>query len=247
MHALNSSVWTHQFKVDRVLVPRNVATLVDAPKVEAYEPTLLTPAQAQQFLDAATSDRLEALYHVALSLGLREGETLGLRWQDVGLDAGTLRVAVALQPIHGKLVFVKPKTAKSQRTLPLPPPFVSILHQHKAWQLEERLLAGSSWREHDLVFPSRVGTPIHPSNLLRSFAALLKRAGLPRMRFHDLRHSCATFLALQGVPPHVAMEILGHSNIHTTLSIYTHVLDDSKREALNALGQLFKRADIELT
>jgi integrase len=169
---------------------------------------------------------------------------LGLRWQDVDLDAGTLRVAVALQNISGKLVLVKPKTAKSQRTLPLPPSLITALRQHKARLLQEQLLAGTRWKDHGLVFPTSVGTPISPRNLYRSFQALLDRAEVPRMRFHDLRHSCATLLAVQGVPPRVAMEILGHSNIHTTMQIYTHVLDDGKRDALTALDRLFGIAEV---
>jgi len=113
----------------------------------------------------------------------------------------------------------------------LSPSLVTALRHHKARQLEERLQLGAAWREHGLVFPSDVGTPISPSNMWRSFQSFLRRAAFPPMRFHDLRHSCGTFLALQGVPMRTAMEIMGHSTITTTAQIYMQVLDVSKRDA----------------
>jgi integrase len=105
--------------------------------------------------------------------------------------------------------------------------------------LEDQLLAGARWQEHGLVFTTRYGTPISPRNLVRSFKALLQRAGLPDMRFHDLRHSCASLLAAQGVPARVAMEVLGHASIQTTQNIYTHVFDDAKRQAADVMERLF--------
>ena len=174
------------------LVPRNVAALTDAPKVERFTTHPLTQVQARQLLTAAQGDRLEALYCVALSLGLRQGEALGLRWEDVDLDAQTLRVAVALQSVGGKRVLSRPKTATSCRTLTMPAALIGKLREHRIRQLEEQQLAGTRWRDHGLVFASTVGTPMIPRNLVRSFKALLERAGLPDVRFHDLRHSCAS-------------------------------------------------------
>jgi integrase len=220
------------------LIPRNVAALTDAPPEERKVPKVLTPHDARALLEAARGERFEALYHVALALGLRQGELLGLRWQDVDLEAGTLRIEQTIKAVRNKLVIQSPKTRRSRRTLPLPPYVVEHLHRHRVRQLEEQLLAGKRWQEHDLVFASSVGTPIQPRNLLRAFHQLLAHAGLPRMRFHDLRHSCATLLAAQGVPPRVAMEILGHANISTTMNIYTQVLDDSTRQALFGMGTL---------
>ena len=222
------------------MVARNVATLVDPPKTEQAAITVLSPTQARTLLDAARGDRLEALYRVALSLGLRRGEALGLRWQDVDLERGILRVEVALQVMVGVApALVAPKTVNSRRTLPLPPMLVSALRAHRARQLEERLCAGTRWQDHDLVFSTSIGTPINPPNLVRTFHRLLERAGLPPMRFHDLRHSCATLLAAQGVPARVAMDILGHSDIRVTQNIYTHVFDDAKRQASDAMQRLF--------
>jgi integrase len=222
-------------------VPRNAAALTDPPKVERYSTRPLTAEQGEMLLEAARDDRLEALYRVALSLGLRQGEVLGLRWQDIDFDARTLRIEVALQSVGGTLQLAPPKTANSRRTLPLPAALVTALEAHRIRQLEERLVAGKRWKEHGLVFPTSVGTPISPRNLVRSFKALLKRAYLPDIRFHDLRHSCASILAAQGVPPRVAMEILGHASITTTQNIYTHVFDDAKRQAADVMDHVFGR------
>lgn len=226
------------------LVARNVASLTDAPTVERFPTHALPAHQAQTLLDAARGDRLEALYALALWLGLRRGEVLGLRWQDVNLEARTLRVEMAQQiAAGGKLELVAPKTERSRRTLPLPAALVPILRAHHTRQLTERLQAGQCWQDHDLVFCTRHGTPISPRNLVRSFKALLKRAGLPDIRFHDLRHSCASLLASAGVPARVAMDILGHTNISTTMNIYTRVFDDAKRQAADVMDRLFGGSD----
>ena len=176
-------------------VARNVATLVDPPKVVHYTVRVLTPSEAARFLAFTTGNRLEALYRVALSLGLRQGEALGLRWGDIDLDARSLRIAVALQPIGGELLLVGPKTAQARRTLPLPATLVAALRRHRARQDAERAKAGAAWQGRDLVFCTRTGMPIHRRNLIRAFHTLRERAGLPPMRFHDLRHSCLSLLA----------------------------------------------------
>ncbi len=221
------------------LVTRNVAELTKPPKVEESEIRVLTFEEAKHFLDAARGDPLEALYRVALSLALREGEVLGLRWQDIDFDAKTLTVKVALQAIDGKLELVSPKTKRSRRTLPLPDVLITALRTHRARQLEAKLLAGSDWEETGLVFTTRRGTPLHPRNLLRSFYAFLQRAGLPKIRFHDLRHSCLSILEAQGVSDRVRMEIAGHSDIRLTQNRYTHVYDESKRKAIGVMDVLF--------
>jgi integrase len=221
------------------LVARNVATLVEPPKVERFEIKPLAPTDANRLLDAARDDRLEALYRVALSLGLRQAEALGLRWEDIDLDKRTLRVSKALQVIKGEMQLVEPKTASARRILPLPSALVAALKAHRARQAAERLKMGEAWQDHDLVFCTRVGTPIHPRNLIRSFQALRERAGLPPMRFHDLRHSCLSLLAAQGVPARVAQEIAGHSDLRLTLSVYTHVYDEAKQQVADVMDKLF--------
>ena len=217
------------------IIFRNVATLVEPPRSVRSEVKVLTPEQAGAFLEAIKEDRLQALYTVALSLGLRQGEALGLRWQDLDFDNRTLRVNKALQRVNGKVQLVEPKTNRSRRTLPLPDSAVQSLCSHRVRQMEERLKAGERWHEAGFVFTTPIGTPLDPRNVLREYHAALKRAGLPRFRFHDLRHSCASLLLAQGVQPRTVMEILGHSQISITMDTYAHVMPAMMRDAADAM------------
>lgn len=217
------------------LVYRNVAALVSLPRIQKQEMKIFTPEQANAFLDYVKGHRLEALFVMALTLGLRRGELLGLRWSEVNLDAGQLRVNCALQRFDGKLHLVEPKTEKSRRVLPMPSLLMAALRAHRTRQLEERLALGSCWQETGFVFTSTIGTPLEPRNINRTFDALLKNAKLSKIRFHDLRHSCATFLLSQGVSPRTVMEILGHSQISLTMNTYSHVLPEMTRAAVSVM------------
>jgi len=223
------------------LVGRNAADLVDPPRIPHEEFRPLTPAEAQALLDAVTGDRLEALYSVALALGLRQGEALGLRWQDVDLEAGTLRVSHSLQRFGKAFQLVEPKTARSRRTLALPAIAAAALRAHRTKQLEERLAAGPLWEEHGLVFTRRNGMPLHGSNVTREFQRMLERANLRRLRFHDMRHACASLLIAQGVHPRVVMETLGHSQIGITMNLYGHVLPEAQRQAAAQMDAILAR------
>jgi len=224
------------------LVARNVATLVNPPSVRRPEVQPLTPDEARQLLDAIDGDRMAALYSVALALGVRQGEALGLRWEDVDLEAATLTIRKAMQRVHGKLELVDPKTTKSRRTVALPHVAVDALRAHRVRQLEERLLAGSRWHDEGLVFSTTIGTPLDGRNVTRHFQKLLLGAGLPRQRFHDLRHTCASLLLAQGVHPRVVMETLGHSQIKLTMDTYSHVIPQLQREAAGQMDALLSRA-----
>jgi integrase len=219
------------------LVFRNAAALADSPRIERFEVRMLTPEDAKQLLGAAENDRLAALYSVALALGLRQGEALGLSWKDIDFQSRRLHVRHGLQRIAGQLRLVEPKTRQSRRTIALPTVVIDALQHHKARQSQERLLAGTRWHETGLVFTSTIGTPIEVGNLRRQFWRVLEKAGLPRMRFHDLRHSCASLLLVQGVPARVVMETLGHSNISITMDTYTHVLPELQRQAADAMDR----------
>jgi integrase len=213
------------------LVARNVALLVDSPRLEKFEVQPISPEQARELLKAVQGDRLEALFTVALSLGLRRGEALGLRWSDIDFQARTLRVNHSLQRIQGSLVLSEPKTKTSRRVLDLPESLIAKLREHRTRQLEEKLLIGSRWQETGLVFTSGIGTPVDPRHVKRRLDPLLKRAGLPHYRIHDLRHFCASLLLAQGVPLKVVSEILGHSQISITADLYTHVLPSMRKDA----------------
>jgi integrase len=186
----------------------------------------LSPTEARRFLEAIRGDRLEALYTVALALGLRQGEALGLRWQDVNLETGTLFVRVALQKHKGEYVLAPVKTDKSRRVLRLPDVCIDSLRGHMARQRAEREAKGDvEWgNPWDLVFTDELGRPLSRYVVTRRFHRLLERAGLPKRSFHSLRHTAATLLLSQGVPLRVIQELLGHSQLSTTADIYTHVL-----------------------
>jgi integrase len=224
------------------IVARNAAALVDPPRVRHEEVSIMDPAQARAFLDAISGHRLEALYSVALAVGLRQGEALGLRWDDVNLESGQLEVRKQLQRLDSQYRLVEPKTNKSRRTLDLPGFAVDSLRQHRVHQIEERLAAGGDWEEWGLVFTTRRGTPLDAKNVTHRFQEFLARNNLPRMRFHDLRHACASLLLAQGEQARVVMEILGHSQISMTMNTYSHVIPALRREAARRMDTLLSEA-----
>ncbi|GIV18955.1 MAG: site-specific integrase [Armatimonadota bacterium] len=223
------------------LVPRNVAKLVDAPRVENREVQPFTVEELVKLLDVARGHRLYALFVLAVALGLRQGELLGLRWQDVDFERGTLTVAVQLQTIDGKQVLVEPKTARSRRTLQLPQFVLDVLQQHLANQLLEKAQSGESWREHGLVFASSVGTPVPARNLLRVWYSLLRKAGLPKRPFHTLRHTAASYLLAMGCDLRTVQQVLGHSQVGLTANLYTHVMPTLLQDAAQKMDALFRR------
>lgn len=223
----------------RSLVGRNVASLADPPKVVEREVRPLSPDGARQLLAAVRGDRLEALFTVALALGLRQSEALGLRWSDVDEDRRELHVDRTLQRIAGEYVTQEPKTTKSRRTVALPSPVIVSLREHRDRQAFDRARARGGWEgEHwgSLVFCNEVGAPLSGTSVTHRFQRLLEAAGLPAMRYHDLRHGAASLMAVQGVPVRVAMEILGHSQISTTMNIYAHVAPEHQREAVDRIA-----------
>lgn len=220
------------------LVPVNVARLVDPPRVRQHEIQPLSPDQAKQLIQALSGHRFEALYTITLATGLRRGEVLGLRWGDVDLDAGTVTVRAALQRIDGILQLVEPKTERSRRTVDLAGFAEAALRAHRVRQLEERLSAGSGWRETDLVFCTTIGTALDGRNVSRHFERILAAADLPRIRFHDLRHTCASLMLAQGEHARTIMEVLGHSQISLTMNTYAHVMPAVKKDAAKRLDAL---------
>ncbi len=220
------------------MVARNVAAVVDPPRVVRTEVHPLTVEEARVFLAAVEGDRLETLYRLTISLGLRMGEVLGLAWDDVDLGSGTVRVRRALQRVDGRLILKEPKTERSRRTLTLPATLAASLRAHRVRQAEERLKLGPHWVDIGLVFTTPLGTPLEPSNVLKRFKVHLAGAGLPKQRFHDLRHCAASLLIAQLVPIEVVRSILGHAHISTTLDIYAHILPDAHREAAEQMDAI---------
>ena len=223
------------------IVQRNVVALVKPPRPTHQEMHVLTSEQARIFLAAVVHDPLDALYVLALTTGMRRGELLALHWAAVNLDAGFVQVRFTLQHLVGQVVYSPPKTARSRRKVALSVLAIAALQKHRERQERERALAGADWVENDLVFPNAHGGPMEGSYFLRrKFAPMLKRAGLPHIRFHDLRHTAATLLLMQGIHPKIVSEMLGHSTVSITLDTYSHVLPDMQRDATEAFDRLFR-------
>ena len=217
-------------------IPRNVARLVDMPRVPRRHGPAMTADDARAILAAVEGDRYEAA--VALGLcGLRLGEVLGLAWHDVDLDAGSAAIRYQLRG-SGKAGRLAPlKTVASERSLSLPAFAVSRLRAHEAAQLLERIASGTA-TEPGLVFVTPRGWPVSGSWLTKHYQALLAAAGLPRQRFHDLRHGTATLLAAAGVHPRVAQEYLRHASSRVTMDVYTHVVAAQERDAADVLDRM---------
>lgn len=229
------------------MLGRNVATLVDLPPARTYDVRALSIDDARAMLDAVRGDGLEPLVTVALATGLRQGEALALRWSDIDLDGGQLTVRHTLHRSGGRVTLTEPKTKRSRRAVTLPTFAVAALKRQRDWfQAQQRMLAGSRWQGPDCpsdpagyVFTSSIGTPLDGANVTKRLQARLAAAGLPRMRFHDLRHGAATLLLAQGVHPRVVMETLGHSQIAVTMNTYSHVVPALQREAADRLDAAF--------
>lgn len=228
-----------QRAVEDGVLGRNVAALVgrsNRPKVRRIEMrTIASDDQPRRFLESAKGERLEALLVLAITTGMRRGELLALRWKDVDLKRGVLAVTGALQGgRRDRLTIDTPKSGKA-RSVALGAVAVNALRAHQARQEEERDLIGPEWRDLGLVFATEWGDYLSPSTLRDALDRVLAKAGLPRIRFHDLRHTAATLMLSRGVHPKMASEMLGHSTVAITLDLYSHVTANLQRQAADAI------------
>jgi integrase len=224
------------------LVDRKISDLVDAPRGPAPDITTWSPDETAEFLSYADRSDLAALWRLALLCGMRRGEILGLRWEDVDLDRATLAVRRTL--IRGKggsWELGQPKTKASRRSIALPDSCVQALQKHRAAQRAERLRLGPVWEDNEFVFTNRTGGPLHVNSLVAQFGRLTRDSGVPKIRFHDMRHTCATLLLAEGVHPKIVQERLGHSEISMTLNRYSHVTPTMQRQAADTLDSLISR------
>lgn len=220
------------------LVSKNVADLAEAPKVKRKIPQTLSVNEVQKLLSVTRESRLFPLYVLAVTTGMREGELLALDYESVNFLNNTIQVKHSVQQLaHKGIVITEPKTEKSKRTIVVPSFAMSIL-----W--EYQLKAGSVT---GLIFHTSSGKPISPRNMVREFKLYLKKAKLPEIRFHDLRHTAATLLLSEGVHPKVVQEMLGHSQINLTLDTYSHVLPTIQAEAAERMNSLLGTAYLRLT
>ena len=222
------------------LMSRNVAEAVTAPKGRKREMLTLDREQTRRLFLTAKGDRLETLYVLAVTAGLRQGELLGLRWTDIDLEAGTLTVKRSLGYEKDGPYYTEGKRDRSRRRVELGPSTTAALKAHRKRQNEERLAYAGLWEDHELIFPDENGRPIRARNLNRRFQKLLQRAELEDLglTFHGLRHTCATLMLLKDVPIKVVSERLGHADVALTLRIYSHVLPGMQKNAADGLDEM---------
>ena len=237
------------------LIPSNPASLVTPPRVEHREMAAMDPDQTRHFLNAARGTPLEALWVLAVTTGLRQGELLALQWAEVDLDGASVRVTGTLTRINVEVasaghpkthrVTAPPKSARSRRRVEVGTLAVDALREHRRRQVEQRLHAGTLWVDRDLVFSGATGGHLHPDQLNRELRSLLTTAGLPTIRFHDLRHTAASLLLGRDVNPKKVSEMLGHSTVAITLDTYSHVLPTMHREAAQVMDDLLGTAQVQ--
>ncbi len=220
------------------LLARNPAQHVEMPRVEQKEMKTWSTGQAREFIGFIRGDRLEALWILMLTSGMRRGELIGLKWADVDLDAGRLAVRRARVAVGYQIVWSSPKTAKSARVIALDPATCEVLRAHRARQDAEKALVGDSYHDEDILFAKPDGSSLHPDYVSQRFGRLVKKAGLTMIRPHDTRHTAATLLLEAGIPVKVVSERLGHSTTSTTADLYQHVAPHMQEEAANKLGAM---------
>jgi integrase len=224
----------------RMIVRNPAAAKLDLPRMVRPPMRTWSADDAKCFLQSTASDRLGAVWALMVSTGLRRGEVLGLRWSDVDLELGRVSITQTVVVLANSAQLSEPKTAAGRRTVYLHSSLTEVLKRRKAEQAGERLLAGSAWEDHGLVFTTALGTPIHPRNLSRDFHLAVREAGVPSIRLHDLRHTAATLALTGGAHPKQVQEMLGHARVAITLDVYSHVSEQMHAEAADRIGrQLF--------
>lgn len=222
------------------LIVRNVAKLVEPPRAAARDLSPWSLDETLDFLAASRRDPLYAAFVLAIAMGLRRGELVGLRWNDIDLENRVLLVRQQVQRRRGVLYNDETKGRRS-RAIPLPAMCLAPLRWHRMRQKATYEAAGTEWTTAGYVFATRTGRPVEPRNVHRSFIRVSETASLRLIRLHDARHGCATLLTAAGVAPRVVMEILGHSQISLTMDVYTHVVQDTQREAISHMDRLLTR------
>jgi integrase len=219
-------------------VPTNVARLSRPPKMVRPEGRTLTRDQAQQLLETLKTHRHESLYLLMLSTGMRRGEALGLRWEDLNLESGVVRIKRNLKREGGRIVTADTKTLKSRRAVNVPTTVLEALQRNRELQDVERVNLGEAWVDSGFIFTTSIGTPIDPRNLYREFSQICERAGLGHWHPHELRHSAASLMLASGVKLQVVSEVLGHSSIRMTADVYGHILDPDRQHAASAMSEV---------
>ncbi|MBU0511343.1 MAG: site-specific integrase, partial [Chloroflexi bacterium] len=217
------------------------------PRSDQKEMEIFNEDEVMRFLITVRDNRRAALYHLAVKTGMRQGELLGLKWSDLDWKRGTIRVQRQVQRIQGQgMVFRPPKTKAGRRTIQLGEQTLNTLRDHLIKQQLEKDVAGERWKDHNLIFPSTIGTPMGANNLWRDFKKQLAKADLRIIRFHDLRHTAASLMLNHGVPVLVVSKILGHSKTSTTLDIYGHLIPIMQEEAARIMDEIITPIPVDM-
>jgi integrase len=229
------------------MIGRNPTDAVDPPRYQPEEMKFYDEAQVSQLILAARGDRYEALYSLAIVTGMRQSELLALLWSDLYWQKQTLRVQRQLKRENRRDgYFTSPKTKAGKRSLNLGAATIGQLRDHYERQRLDRMAAGDRWMENDLIFPSINGTPLDQSNLYKRFKRLIRAAGLPEVRFHDLRHTAASLMLNHGIPPIIVARRLGHSKVSITLDTYGHLMPEMQNEAADLMDELVTPIEVQL-
>lgn len=236
LHRIVKQALSHAVKWE--VLTRNVADATSPPKIQRQQMDMWDVPTINHFLEVCKDSRFSDLYHVAVFTGMRRSELCGLKWDQVDLVRGNLRVVSTLQRIarHG-LVEGQPKTTRSRRSIALNPDAVEVLQSIKGEQIGRQLEAGPIWQNLGYVFTQADGLPVAPDMISKDFCSLVRKQGLPQLIFHGLRHAFASLMLSSGVNLKVTSEMLGHSNIAITGDIYSHVLPGLQEEAVLALSR----------
>ncbi len=247
VHSVIHRALVHAVKLGSI--PRNPDDATTPPKPKTVEMQFLDENQVQQLLITAKArnDRLFALYHLAIATGMRQGELLGLKWSDLEWEQGLLQVQRQLTiKKGGGFEFTAPKTKSGIRRIDLGENTLRILREHRQQQLVQMQMAGETWQENDLIFPSEIGTTSDRDNIRKDFKRLLKEAGLPAIRFHDLRHTGASLLLNNGIPVIIVSRRLGHARPSITLDVYGHLMPGKQKEVAMLMDQLLTPIQIQI-
>jgi integrase len=228
---------------------RNPDDATIPPKPRQKEMQFLDEEQVQRFLITAQAmnDRFYALYYLAIASGMRLGEILALQWDDLDLERGTLKVQRQLTKCKNGFRFTVPKTKAGIRQIDLGNSTVDVLKAHLRMQQAEKVIAGDSWEDYNLVFPSMVGTPMNRSNLHKKYKSILKNSGLPLIRFHDLRHTAASLMLNNGIPVIIVSKRLGHAQPSITLDVYGHLIPSKQQEVAILMDELLTPIQVKFT
>lgn len=228
-----------QDAVNWQVIKNNPCDSVESPKAKKYRADVYDKEDIKKLITALSGHELEAHVSLALFLGLRRGELLALKWSDINYKDSTITIQSNLVVANSNLVLKEPKTEDSMRTIVLTHEILEILRKYKISQKEQKLRFGKHYKDDDFIFTKEDGELINPGSFSHTFSDFLKKSNLRHIRLHDLRHTNATLMLMSNIPAKVASARLGHSNVSTTLDIYSHVLKDMEKEVSDKISDIF--------